>query len=342
MTTRKEISIIIPVRNEEKYITRCIDSLINQTYPQEKYEIIVLDGMSTDKTRQILKNFQLEYKNLIRFFDNHKITQVAGRNTGVKYSEGNIIVMFSGHAYADNNFLSTIANEFNNSDPDVAVLGANILPAEDEQYFGRAISKVQMSTLGGGSSAFMVSKNNKYVDSPGFPAYRREIIFNIGLYDERFVIGEDIDISWRIKSAGFKLMLCSNAFVYYYRRHNSITLFCRHLFNYGKAKGYFTRKYPNSNKWINIFPVLLIVCLTGLPMSYFINFQLFQFLTLVTLIYLFVVCVSTAAIVYRSQSYKDLLCFFLYILEHFAFGFGLILGIIKGNGSRSLLALEDK
>lgn len=330
MTTRKEISIIIPVRNEEKYITRCIDSLINQTYPQEKYEIIVLDGMSTDNTREILKNFQSEYENLIRFFDNHKITQVAGRNTGVKYSEGNIIVMFSGHAYADVHFLSTIMNEFNNSDSNVAVLGANILPAEDEQFLGTAVAKVQMSTLGGGSSAFMISQNNKYVDSPGFPAYRREIIFKIGLFDERFVIGEDIDINWRIKSAGFKLMLCSKAVVYYYRRHNSIKLFSKHMFYYGKAKGQFIRKYPSSNKWVNLFPILLIICIAGLPIAYFINLQLFQFLALVSAIYLLFVCISTVSIVFRSRNYKDLICSLLYILEHLAFGFGLILGLVKG------------
>src|ERR1044072_958018 len=98
MATGKEFSIVIPVRNEEKYIHICIDSLINQTYPQEKYEIIVIDGMSDDNTRRILKDYQLKYQNLIKLLDNSKVTQVVGINIGVRNAEGTFVIMFSGHA----------------------------------------------------------------------------------------------------------------------------------------------------------------------------------------------------------------------------------------------------
>ena len=110
MTAGTDISIVIPVRNEEKYIHKCIDSLINQNYPHEKYEIIIVDGMSTDNTRQILKNYQLQYKNLIKLLDNPKITQVVGRNIGIKNAEGEIVIKFDGHSYAHPQYLTNITN----------------------------------------------------------------------------------------------------------------------------------------------------------------------------------------------------------------------------------------
>ena len=324
MTTGKDISIVIPVRNEEEYIHKCIDSLINQNYPHEKYEIIVVDGMSTDNTRQILKNYQLQYQNLIKFLDNPKITQVVGRNIGIKNAEGGIVIKFDGHSYAHPQFLTNITNEFSKCDKDVVVIGANILTAPDESTIGDAIGKVQMSILGGGDSSFRISKTNKFVNSPGFPAYRKEVFTEIGLFDEIFDIGEDIDLNWRIKTAGKKIMLCGSAIVYYYRRHNTIKLFCKRMFLYGKGRGLFIKKHPKAIKLVNIFAIVLIICIFMLPVSYFMQKELFNILVIGFLIYIVAISISTISILYSSRNIRNLVCIPLYFLEHVSFGFGLL------------------
>ena len=91
------LSIISPIRNEEKYIAKCLTSLVNQNYDGRDYEILIIDGMSTDSTREIVKKFQLKHKN-IKLLDNPNKTVPYALNIGLEHAHGDVIIRVDGHA----------------------------------------------------------------------------------------------------------------------------------------------------------------------------------------------------------------------------------------------------
>jgi glycosyltransferase involved in cell wall biosynthesis len=326
---KKFVSVVIPVQNEEKYIAKCLDSLVNQDYSAKNYEIIIVDGMSSDNTRSILRNYQSKFKNLVKVYDNPYKIQVVGRNIGIRKSNSHIVIMFSAHAFVHNNYLSTISKAFADSGDDIAAIGANIFDPDDEKLFGKVIGKVQMSLLGGAGTGFRLSKKNRIIDSPGFPAYKKEIIEKIGLFDEKFENGEDSDLNWRIKKAGFKLMVCSDAITYYYRRHNSFAKLAKRLFNYGVGRAIFVKKHPTSFKIMTAIPLILIISLLVLPISYLSLPSLFKIISVGFLLYLFAICISSVNISLKQNNFKYLLSFPIYLVEHFSFGFGLLIELLR-------------
>jgi len=90
------VSIIIPCRNEEKYIGKCLDSIIAQDYPKDKVEILILDGRSTDRTREIVKKYAQKYP-FMRLLDNPRKVQTTALNIGIKEARGEIIIRMDAH-----------------------------------------------------------------------------------------------------------------------------------------------------------------------------------------------------------------------------------------------------
>ena len=104
----KDLSVILAVRNEESFIHKCLDSLINQDFSKDRYEIIVVDGMSDDKTRSIVIQYKIKYPSLITVLDNPKKIQAVGWNLGIKKAKGKIIQIFGGHVLAHSNYFNAI------------------------------------------------------------------------------------------------------------------------------------------------------------------------------------------------------------------------------------------
>ena len=93
-----EVSVVMPVYNEEKYIKKCIESLFMQDYPQEKTEWIFVDGGSKDKTVEILNDYRQQHPGLIKVLDNPKKIVPCAMNIGIEASCGKYIVRLDAHA----------------------------------------------------------------------------------------------------------------------------------------------------------------------------------------------------------------------------------------------------
>ncbi|MDI3523566.1 MAG: hypothetical protein PWQ07_340, partial [Kosmotoga sp.] len=104
------VSVIIPVRNEENFIGKCIESFLDQAYPENRFEIIVVDGMSEDNTRTIVKEYMSRYKN-IRLYDNPDKYTPNALNIGIKNASGKIIMLASSHAIYSRDYISTCAQK---------------------------------------------------------------------------------------------------------------------------------------------------------------------------------------------------------------------------------------
>ncbi len=325
-TKNKEISVIVAIRNEEAFIDKCLDSLINQDFLKNNYEIIVIDGLSDDKTREKISLYKKKYPNLIKIFDNPKKLQAPARNIGIKNAEGNKIVIFDGHACAHPQFLTKLLNELENCLPNVGGVGAVHSYPKDEIEFGKITGDVQNSFLGGAGTSFRL-QGRKYADHVAFAIYRKDFLEKIGLYDERFVIAEDVEINWRLKKAGFKLKICHEAKVYYYRKHNSLKLLSQRMLKYGKWKTLLTKKHPDAFKFFWLFPIILIFSIISLPVFIYFNIILEKIIIGALILYFILIISSSFHLIIKRKNFRYIIAIPIYLILHFSMGFGLLIGL---------------
>ena len=141
------VSIVVGVRNEERYISECVDSLLSIDYPKEKYEIIIVDGMSNDNTQNIIKQYS------VKLILNEKQNVAAARNLGVKNAKGDLIAFTDGDCEVNKSWLKILVKEFMTASDDVACVGGPNLVFDTDPILARVIGYSQETLMGSGGSA---------------------------------------------------------------------------------------------------------------------------------------------------------------------------------------------
>jgi len=316
------ISIVVPVYNEEKNIRKCLDSLLNQDYPEDKYEIIVIDGNSEDNTKKIVKKYSD-----IKVLDNPERNTAVGRNIGIKNSKGNYILNFSGHASAEKNLLSILSKKLVGANKELAGVGCRF-ETVGSNYISKGIHFVLASKLGGFGTTFNQPEKECFMDSIAFTLYRKEVFDKIGLFDPDFWIGQDGELNLRIKEKGYKLLYTPKTKVYHGKR-DTFSSYANQMFKYGVAAYKRTKKHKNF-RMIYLLPSLTIILLL-----FFLILSLFYrvFLYLILIYALFYIMVSLAYSIKFTIKEKNLRYLFiilpLYITTHFCYGIGFLYGVFK-------------
>jgi len=223
------VSIIIPCRNEEKYIGRCLDSIIAQNYPKEKSEVLVIDGMSEDRTREIIKNYSQKYS-FIKLLNNPKKFIPSALNIGIKNSKGEIIIRMDSHAVYDKDYVLKCVEYLKKYKADNVGGIIKTIPFRDT-IIARSIAFSLSHPFGVGGSHFrMGSKKTRAVDTVFGGCYKKGIFKEIGLFNENFIGGsEDMELNLRLKRAGGKILLVPDIISYYYPKSNLIDFFLHNL-----------------------------------------------------------------------------------------------------------------
>jgi len=322
------VSVIVAVRNDEKYIKECLDSLTGQDYPAGRYEILVVDGRSMDGTREIVANYSKVHHN-VRSIDNPRINAAAGRNIGIAEARGKILIMFSGHAYAERNFISNLALKLAACDEFVVGVGCGHETPPGDPYIARSIGLAMGSRFGGYGTTFLRESGEKFVDSIAFTAYRKDVFEKVGPHDERFVVGQDGELNLRIKKAGYRLLYTPETIVYHHKK-DSILKFFKHMFEYGRARAKMLKKHRGSFRPIYIFPSLFVLTLIFLGLlSPLHRFIFYMFLLLVGA---YLACaLASAALVSSKHGLKFMaLLPAIYFIEHIGYGLGFLSGYLGG------------
>ncbi len=111
-------SVVMPIRNEDRYIGKCIETLLKQDYPKENMEYIFIDGASTDNTKRILCGYKENYPNLIKILDNPNKTVPYAMNIGIKSALGKYIVRLDAHCEYEYDYISQCIYYLKNTDAD--------------------------------------------------------------------------------------------------------------------------------------------------------------------------------------------------------------------------------
>ena len=228
-----KVSFIIPVRNEEKYIEKCLDSLLSLDYPKDKVEILLAEGNSTDNTRKIIEDYERKYDN-IKVLDNPTGNTATGRNICVENATGEMLMNFSAHTIAPKNLLKVLALKLAKQPADVAGVGCSNISPEKQNFVGKVAGAAFLGFMAG-SGIFMqnaVFKEEKFVEHMPFTCYRKEIFDIVGKFDPDFWCGQDAEFNIRVKKAGYRILYTPETVVYHYKR-DSIRKFFRQLYRYG-------------------------------------------------------------------------------------------------------------
>ena len=320
----KSVSIIIPCRNEEKYIEKCIKSFIEQSYPKELLTIIISDGMSNDNTRNIINKLQKYNKNVV-LLENKEMTAPKGMNLGIKNSKSEIIIIFGAHAYADKEFVAQSVKALENKEVGCA---GGIITTINESTKGAAIAEGMSCPFGVGNALFRFSDKECFVDTVGFGAYRKELLDNIGYFDDELVRNQDDELNYRVIKSGAKILLSPKIKSTYYSRGDFKKLW-RQYFQYGFWKVRVIQKHKRPAALRHLVPLLFVLFLiVGGVLSLISKFIAIPFLVVLSLYVAMDVMFSFKISSSKKFAYFKYLILTFPIL-HISYGVGFLLGIIN-------------
>jgi succinoglycan biosynthesis protein ExoA len=266
------VSFVVPVRNEERHIRACLESLIAQRYPSDRFEIVAVEGRSTDGTRAIIAEVAAEHEGVeLRLVDNPARAVAPGRNVGIRAARGEVIAFVEGHACLDEGFLEAVADC-------LARTGAQCLGRYVEQLIPgdsalqRATGIARKSWLARNPHSGRFAEEEEGWISPLGVAtvYRSDVFGQFGTYDEGLTTNEDVELNYRLERAG---LLAWRSPKLRYRLHPRGTLggLFAQMYRYGVGKRRFIRLHPGGSRAAYLAPTLLcasaVSALAVLPLA---------------------------------------------------------------------------
>ena len=248
------VTVGIPCLNEERYIARCLDGVLAQDYPGE-VEIIVADGGSSDRTREILDRYARQHSH-VRWIPNSRRLQSAGMNEIICVAEGDVIVRLDAHAQYATDYVRRCIEVLARTGAD-NVGGAQ--RARAETRFQRALCAALDSKLGMGGAAYRSDTAEGYVDTVFCGAFRREVFDRVGMYDPQAITNEDAELNQRILEAGGRIYLSRDIVAYYYPRGSYASL-SKQYFRYGMGRA---RTLLKRGRFPTIRPVIPFLMVLG-------------------------------------------------------------------------------
>lgn len=317
------VSVVVPCRNEKKYIGKCIDSFINQTYDSDLYEVLICDGMSDDGTRNIVRDYEKKYGN-IKLIDNKGLSAPKGMNAGIKHSSSDVIIIFGAHAYADQNFVKE--NVISLTTHDVGCVGGPIETINGNDK-GLAISMAMSSPFGVGNALFRYATEETYVDTVAFGCYRKKVLEEIGYFDEELVRNQDDELNFRITEKGYKILLSPSIKSYYYSRA-SLKKLWKQYYQYGFWKVRVMQKHGGLPSLRHIVPALFVTTnVLGIVLGIFYRWILYLWV-LEVLIYVFGDVAASLKLIHRERRIWKYI-FWIFPIIHFGYGVGFINGLFN-------------
>jgi glycosyltransferase involved in cell wall biosynthesis len=208
------VSIVIPMRNEERYIRSCLQSILANDVPRDSYEIIVVDGDSTDRSRELVEQMQKEYPQ-IKLLGNKARTVPPAMNIGIRAARGKYILRMDGHSEYPRDYIRNCIEELERTGAD-NVGGRLITKPGSDSLVAKAIAHLTQNSIAVGNSKYRTGATGRYVDTVPFGAFRREVFDRVGLFREDLTRHQDFEFNARLRHAGGKIFLSPRIYLTYY------------------------------------------------------------------------------------------------------------------------------
>jgi glycosyltransferase involved in cell wall biosynthesis len=253
-----KLSVVIPIYNEERYIEQTIQLIQSQDYPEDKLEILVIDGESEDRSVEII-NHIAKSDSRVRVFRNSKRLSSSARNIGARVATGEIVLYIDGHVFIDNRLLlKSVARLMHKKN--VSILSRpGFQNTPENRYVQRAIALARESFLGHGLDSTGFSRESKFVSPESCGAYyRRDVIEEAGYFDEDFDAAEDFEFNYRLHKMGYRSYTAPELTIYYYPRDTIRGLFYQ-MKRYGVGRCRLMFKHPEAFSLTVLIPVAFLL-----------------------------------------------------------------------------------
>ncbi|MBI5713659.1 MAG: glycosyltransferase family 2 protein [Chloroflexi bacterium] len=320
------VSVIIPCRDEARFIRRCLDSIIANNYSKDMLEILVVDAMSEDGTRAIVEAYARRYP-FIRLVDNPKRITPAALNLGIAQAKGTIIVRMDAHSEYFSDYLAKSVMHLEQSRAD-NVGGIRITKPSDSTFSAKAVALVTSYPFGTSRSRYRFSSRGCFVDTVPNGAFRREIFDRIGYFNEELVRNQDNEFNARIISNGGSIFLSPEIKSYYYNQATIHGLLKQALIT-GMWNVSTVRINAAAFRWRHFTPFVFVTALLVLgPVALLHSGAQFAFFILVSL-YVSATAVSSLQIGLREGIEFAILLPVLFFLYHLCYGLGTWVGFLQ-------------
>jgi len=310
---KREISVILPIRNEEKYLADAVSAILAQHY-DGKLEVILAVAPSTDKTLEIAQQLHIIDPRVI-IVDNPTGRTAAGLNLAIAASQYSIIVRVDGHSNIPSNYCQLVSEILEKTG---AVNVGGVMAAEGQALFQRSVARAMRSPLGVGASRFHIGGAAGEVDTVYLGAFRKEALVAIGGFDERFTRAQDWELNFRLRQAGGVIYFDPRLIVTY-RPRSTIKALAKQYFEYGRWRRVISRRHQGTINYRYLAPPFTVVATT---LSLLFGWLISPYLLIPTLVYAVFILIASAMI---GKNAGEILCLPTILLTmHISWGLGFL------------------
>lgn len=254
------VTVVVAARNEERHIAALLDSLEAQTYPTDRFELVLADGGSTDRTADIVEEWSTTHSLTVRLIDNPGRVTASGLNAGIEASDAEIVIILGAHAAVPVDFVAASVEVLVDSS---AACAGGLLDTIGRGSFGEVVAVATTSPFGVGNATFRTGGGGaRDVDTVAFGAYWRRVFAELGGFDVSLVGAEDDEFNFRLERSGGRIRFDPRIRATYYCR-DSVRGLARQYFMYGRGKTWVLRKHRRLPSARMLVPGVLVAGLAG-------------------------------------------------------------------------------
>jgi succinoglycan biosynthesis protein ExoA len=334
-----QVSVMVPCRNEARFIAGCLESILGNGYPSDRLEVLVVDGLSTDDTRQQVESFAARYPNVRMILNERRITPVA-LNLAIRAANGEYLLWMSAHSSYEQGYIQRCVEHAGRFGADNTG-GVIVTVPRDDTVAAPYIVAALTSGFGVGDSRFrFMSGAPRWTDTVFGGCYRRDVFERIGVFNEALARGQDMEFNLRLRRAGLRTLLVPAIRSVYYAR-TRVAEFARHNWTNGlwAILPWLHVSHPPVT-WRHLVPLVFATATTlavGLAVSVQHGWWL---LALIGTAYLIAAGAASLHVARRQRNWSYAIVMPpVFLLLHLSYGYGSLWGLLRVGGGLSRQAV---
>jgi len=343
------VSVIVPCYNEEKFIGKALENLVDQ-YASEAYEIVVVDGMSTDRTREVVEEFQQLHPRLaIKLLQNPARAIPHALNLGIAAARGEIIARMDAHAAPSAGYIRGCVDVLRAGEAAVVGMPCRVRAAADtpsaraiaiavSHPFGIGDAKYRLGNVGsivGADLRVRPGSVPEDVDTVAFACFKKSLWLELGGFDEQLLTNEDYDFNYRVRARGQRVVLDQAAHCDYFARPTLAKLASQY-FRYGTWKARMIRRRPRSTKPRQLVAPAFVASIALLGLAGFWRASFWMLLALEFAVYLVAALSFSFSATRRAHESAGVMLTMpaAFLAIHLSWGTSFFWGLITPTGKR--------